>query len=660
VLRDRHEAEDAFQATFLVFARKAGSIGQREAVGCWLYKVAYRIALRLRTSASKRPTTGEPTNELLAAEPTEDADWRDLRPVLDEEIARLPEKYRAAFVLCYLEGRTNEEAAVQLGCPKGTILSRLARGREWLRSRLTRRGVVLTAASLTLTLSRNAVSAAVPTVLTRSTVNAAIPFAAGKAASEFVSTTVAALTNGVLRTMILTKVKIAAMAMLSLTLMGTGITWAAHGDGRGVPSPATTDVAVVAPTATPVPVTEPSATEPANTNVISDEDPDRLPAEQPERGKRDDEPTTGGKVVAIASNGKSFTIDVPTQMFVNGRNQVFTKTTIKITEKTAITYHNVPENGAKLTEGYHASVRLADGSKDMAAAVRFTGGDTGRRKADVVGEVVGSTKDSITLTHGPIERGGELKKETISFNKGTQLVFNGVATGEAKITEGYHAQVYLADDGKTAQYVELFGKAGDAGRPPDKARDTRFPPDLNKPAITGTVVAVSADGKTLTVESPGGRNVEPKNRQEIKIGDKTSLIYNKVVLDGTKPTEGYGVWVWLAEGSKDTAAKLGFTGTPPPESGTVIKGKVVEVSAIGKEGITISIEQSGARGEEPKRTKVKIPTTAKVAFNGVGPDEAKPTVGYSVTLRIRDGSTDTAKQVNFFKAAPVEERKRER
>jgi RNA polymerase sigma factor (sigma-70 family) len=143
ILRDRHEAEDAFQATFLVFARKAGSIGQRRAVGCWLYKVAYRIALRLRASAAKRPTTAEAADDLPGLESADDGDWRDLRPVLDEEIARLPEKYRAAFVLCYLEGRTNEEAAIQLGCPKGTILSRLARGREWLRSRLTRRGVAL-------------------------------------------------------------------------------------------------------------------------------------------------------------------------------------------------------------------------------------------------------------------------------------------------------------------------------------------------------------------------------------------------------------------------------------------------------------------------------------------------------------------------------------
>ena len=134
VLRDAYEAEDAFQATFLVLARKAGSIGRGEVVAAWLYQVAYRIALRLRAAAAKRTPSGEATDELAAPEPTGDADWRDLRPVLDDEIARLPEKYRAPFVLCYLEGRTNEEAAAQLGCPKGTVLSRLSRGRDRLRA----------------------------------------------------------------------------------------------------------------------------------------------------------------------------------------------------------------------------------------------------------------------------------------------------------------------------------------------------------------------------------------------------------------------------------------------------------------------------------------------------------------------------------------------
>lgn len=637
ILRDQHEAEDAFQATFLVFARKARSIGRHEAIGCWLYKVAFRIALRLRASAAKRPATGEPTDNLPAPEPADDADWRDLRPVLDEEIARLPEKYRAAFVLCYLEGRTNEEAAIQLGCPKGTILSRLSRGREWLRTRLTRRGVALTTANLTLTVSRNAMSATIPTALAHSTINAALPFAAGKAARELVSTTVAALIDGVLRTMILAKVKIVTIALLVLAVLGTGIVWAACGDH--VPVVASDTMAIIPP---PTPL--------AAAIPIAADEKKETPDQQP-RDRRDDGPTTGGKVVAIAKDGKSFTIEVPAQtvMVRAAPRQVFIRTTIKITEKTAITYNNVPENGAKLTEGYHAGVQLEKGSNDVALAVRFSK-DVDRQKPDIVGEVVGSTKDSITLTHGPRERGGELKKETIPFNNKTLFVFDGVATGEAKITDGYHAQISLADDGKTAHYVEFFGMVREVGQPQDAKR----------PEITGKVAAVSADGKTLTIESVDGRNVEPKNRQEIIINDKTAMFYNKVGLDGAKPTKGYSIWVWLAEGSKDTAAKIGFTGATPQEPGTVITGKVVEVSGAGKEGITISIEQPAkAKGEEPKRTKVKIPAAVKFTFNGVGPDEAKPTVGYYVTVRLRDGSTDTATKVMFSKAVPAEERKRE-
>src|SRR5262249_39477243 len=141
ILRDSHEAEDAFQATFLVLARKAGSIGKREAVASWLYKVAYRVALRLRARAARHGGLEEVVDELPGRDVADDIDTRDLRPVLDEEIARLPEKYRAPLVLCYLQGHTNAEAAEQLRCPKGTILSRLARGRQRLRSRLARRGL---------------------------------------------------------------------------------------------------------------------------------------------------------------------------------------------------------------------------------------------------------------------------------------------------------------------------------------------------------------------------------------------------------------------------------------------------------------------------------------------------------------------------------------
>jgi len=150
IIRDLHGAEDAFQATFLTLAYKAGSIGKRESVGSWLYKVAYRIALRARDGLSKRVTRERPLADSLVAEdvrdPADAAAWRELGPLLDAEVQRLPEKYRAAFILCCLDGKTNEEAAEELGCPKGTLLSRLARAREQLRKRLERRGLALSGA----------------------------------------------------------------------------------------------------------------------------------------------------------------------------------------------------------------------------------------------------------------------------------------------------------------------------------------------------------------------------------------------------------------------------------------------------------------------------------------------------------------------------------
>ena len=137
------DAEDAFQATFLVLVRKATSIGRREAVGAWLYRVAYRVALRARATA--RPVVELPPEGPPAPPDEESAAWRDLRPLLDEAIDSLPEKYRTPVVLCYLEGKTHQEAARALGCPKGTVAVRLKRARDRLRRRLDRRGLALPA-----------------------------------------------------------------------------------------------------------------------------------------------------------------------------------------------------------------------------------------------------------------------------------------------------------------------------------------------------------------------------------------------------------------------------------------------------------------------------------------------------------------------------------
>lgn len=224
VVGGEHEAEDAFQATFLALVRRAGAIGKREAVGSWLYKVAYRIALKARERVAKQRTGDRRAHCLMANRCDEDLLWRDVRPVLDEELQRLPERYRVPFVLCYLDGKTNEEAARELGCPTGTIVSRLARARERLRRRLIQRGVTLSAGLLTAGLAQQTTAIALPPALVGITIKTAVLGAVGKAVpAGVVSTQVAALTEGVLRAMWMTKVKVVAALLLMGMVLSAGI-----------------------------------------------------------------------------------------------------------------------------------------------------------------------------------------------------------------------------------------------------------------------------------------------------------------------------------------------------------------------------------------------------------------------------------------------------
>ncbi|HEV3164736.1 MAG TPA: sigma-70 family RNA polymerase sigma factor [Isosphaeraceae bacterium] len=221
MLRDPHAADDAFQATFLILVRKAGSLRQQHLLGNWLYGVAYRVALRARANLARRRAREQQGAEDTAVEPARhnQAEADDLRPLILEELGRLPEKYRAPVVLCYLEGQTHEAAAAQLRWPLGTVKGRLARARELLRSRLLRRGVAAPAGVLAFEIAREA-TAAVPPALLESTLKAAMLVAAGQvAAAGALSASVAALSQGVLRTMFTTKLKIGAALALTAGLV---------------------------------------------------------------------------------------------------------------------------------------------------------------------------------------------------------------------------------------------------------------------------------------------------------------------------------------------------------------------------------------------------------------------------------------------------------
>jgi RNA polymerase sigma factor (sigma-70 family) len=222
MLPQTQDAEDAFQATFLVLARKAGAVRWRRDVANWLYAVALRVAMKARTEAARRRRQERQVAAMARPEQQADAGPDEVGPVLDEEVRRLPCKYRAPLVLHYFQGRTYAEAARVLGVPAGTVSARLARGREMLRRRLTRRGLALSGAGLAAVLAESAASAAGPAAVVEATVRGAVLIAAGTPAGGVISAAAVRLTEGVLHAMFQTKMQIGVGLVIGLVLLAAG------------------------------------------------------------------------------------------------------------------------------------------------------------------------------------------------------------------------------------------------------------------------------------------------------------------------------------------------------------------------------------------------------------------------------------------------------
>jgi RNA polymerase sigma factor (sigma-70 family) len=224
ILRSYHDAEDAFQATFLVLVRKAASIAAPELLANWLYRVAYQTALNARATAARRKERERQLTEMPEPEVVPQDHWHDLRPLLDEALSRLPDKYRAVLILCDLEARTRREAARQLGVPEGTVAGRLARARTMLAKRLTRHGLATAGGAVAVVLAQDVAAAGVPIAVVSNTIKAATVFAAGQgAAGGVIAPEVAALIQGVLKTMLWSKLKVATVVLLGvLACIGGG------------------------------------------------------------------------------------------------------------------------------------------------------------------------------------------------------------------------------------------------------------------------------------------------------------------------------------------------------------------------------------------------------------------------------------------------------
>jgi RNA polymerase sigma factor (sigma-70 family) len=227
VLRHHQDAEDAFQATFLVLARNAASIRRQEALTSWLYGVARRVAKDARRAAVRRQARERRATNVASTQPDLETAWRELQAVLAQEVEHLPQKYQLPFVLCCLEGKSKAEAAAQLGWKEGTVSSRLAEARRRIQGRLVQRGLTLAAALCTVAAAADSASA-LSAGLIATTVGAARGAWAGTAAGA--SARVAALAGGVTKAMFASKVKMATAMLLALGLLaaavGSRIHWA--------------------------------------------------------------------------------------------------------------------------------------------------------------------------------------------------------------------------------------------------------------------------------------------------------------------------------------------------------------------------------------------------------------------------------------------------
>ncbi len=220
VVGNHHDAEDAFQATFLVLARKASSVKSRDMVANWVHGVALRTALKARALRVKKQARERHVNALPEPEAPTASAAHSLKPLLDQELSRLAEIYRLPILLCNLEGKSIRETAQQLGWPQGTVAGRLARGKVILAKRLARHGLAPAGGVMVL---ENSLSACVPPSLVAATIKAASVYTAGKsAATGMIAANVAILMEGAMKAMFVTKIKIAAGVFVVGSVMALG------------------------------------------------------------------------------------------------------------------------------------------------------------------------------------------------------------------------------------------------------------------------------------------------------------------------------------------------------------------------------------------------------------------------------------------------------
>jgi RNA polymerase sigma factor (sigma-70 family) len=475
LLHDPNDAEDAFQATFLVLVRKADSIRPPDLVGHWLYGVAYRTAMKARSLAARRrarelQVRTMPSHEPLH-EPLLEDRWRELRPVLDQELNRLPAKYRAPVVLCDLEGKSRREVAQSLGLPEGTVSSRLARARQLLSRRLARQGITLSAGTLAGTLAHGWASAALPTPLVTSTVQAALGWAGNTAAAGAVSAPAAALAEGVLQTMFLSKSKLVAALLLVIGLLGTGAvvgTQQVLGEPPDVPvfsalaavpgaDLAASDQEGEQPDRGKAPAEKegdrrPEAEKPEPRKAPAEKDGDRRPAEaerKPDPGKRPEDRREGPSLMGVVKSiqaGKQITVSV------RAEGQESEQSFALSADARIVAGSREAARAEDVKPGMRVVLLLSPDRKTV-VGIREVRGEQARLNA--VFNSLDAAKGTIVLTVlGP--RDGDMTQATYQLAKDVQVFANRQPCQLADLKPGVRVTVSLSDDKKTVLRIDEF------------------------------------------------------------------------------------------------------------------------------------------------------------------------------------------------------------
>lgn len=451
-LRDSHDAEDAFQATFLVLVRKGHALASPDRLGPWLYGVACRTAQKARSAVSARAKFERSSMEDasgVATVPSARLD-SDVLDWLDVELSRLPDKYREPIVLCYLQGQSKREAASRLGWPEGTVSARLDRARKLLKERLSRRGIALGAAGLAGMLASLPADAAVPAALTRRTFELAFVLLQPSAFAYVIPFNIQQLTEGVIRTMYLNKFKaiaIAIVATLAVGLVTTGLTQKALANRAGTPA----------------------ASEPApgdfSATLFSDTDdlwsfPVLVRAEKGEKKPLGD--TVQGTVKSVDAAKKTIVVQIP--KLTDGKKGTEEKS-FELAADVRIQLHDVitktkelPEGKlADLTEGTRVNLQLdADNKKVVLVGAQGPG---------LHGSVKSASGDSITV----MLKGKDGKtEETFELIKDAKIILHNPLAKKtdpqtegklADLTENTPVHLQLTVDRKRVLGIGVMGRS---------------------------------------------------------------------------------------------------------------------------------------------------------------------------------------------------------